>query len=72
MNSNYSTKLREIHKTVCLSSLFNLTHANLDWGIRMVRGIQLQTLPRRTKLSLDLHAPTTTPIPKGKTLNPRN
>lgn len=39
MNSNYSTKLREIHKTVCLSSLFNLTHANLDWGIRMVRGI---------------------------------
>lgn len=55
MNSNYSTKLREIHKTVCPSSLFNLTHANLEWGIRVVRGIQLQTLPRRTKLSLNLH-----------------
>lgn len=39
MNSNYSTKLREIRKTVCLSSLFNLTHANLEWGIRVVRGI---------------------------------
>lgn len=37
MNSNYSTKLRDIHKTVCLSSLFNLTHANLDWGKRVVR-----------------------------------